>query len=202
MDEDMSDDQVCPSPRPPQSLLILPLPVTSKAESFGMQLKPGASSPHIPICSAAAGPAHALPCSHLSVHAQDAPCLTVPASVQQDITRGRQMTDSLFQGGQQSAGTHNAILSSEDYLSQARRDLQNIEDGFYIAPLFLDKLSIHIAKNFLDLPKIKVPLILGAPPTCSCSPVEACGRVQARGAVLLSCHQSFRHMLTQACIPC
>ena len=71
------------------------------------------------------------------------------------------MTDSLYQGQQSSGGTHNAILSSEDYLSQARRDLGNIEDGFYIAPAFLDKLSIHVAKNFLDLPKIKVPLILG-----------------------------------------
>ena len=44
---------------------------------------------------------------------------------------------------------------------QARRDLNNIEDGFYISPAFLDKISIHVAKNFLDLPKIKVPLILG-----------------------------------------
>ena len=84
--------------------------------------------------------------------------------MQQDITRGRNMVDSAFQGGQAQSGTHNAILSSEDYLSQARRTLSNIEDGFYIAPAFLDKLSIHIAKNFLDLPKIKVPLILGAPP--------------------------------------
>jgi hypothetical protein len=33
--------------------------------------------------------------------------------------------------------------------------------GFYISPSFLDKLSIHIAKNFMNLPKIKVPLILG-----------------------------------------
>jgi hypothetical protein len=32
---------------------------------------------------------------------------------------------------------------------------------FYIAPAFLDKLAIHITKNFLDLPGIKVPLILG-----------------------------------------
>ena len=85
--------------------------------------------------------------------------------MQQDITRGRNMTDSLYQAGQGQGGTHNAILSSEDYLSQARRDLGNIEDGFYIAPAFLDKLSIHVAKNFLDLPKIKVPLILGKLPT-------------------------------------
>jgi hypothetical protein len=45
--------------------------------------------------------------------------------------------------------------------SRAARNLNNIEDGFYISPAFLDKLSIHVAKNFLDLPKIKVPLILG-----------------------------------------
>ena len=140
------------------------------------------------------------------------------------------MVDALYQGAHSSAGTHNAIMSSQDYLSQvrlclrpslpaaicivlqarlraehhahpsahrpigagakdvlcnkcaargrglssihsarqgvcaclqARRDLNNIEDGFYISPAFLDKISIHVAKNFLDLPKIKVPLILG-----------------------------------------
>jgi hypothetical protein len=80
---------------------------------------------------------------------------------QQDITRGRGMVDSLYQGNQGLGGTQNAILSSEDYLSQAQRTLNNIEDGFYISPAFLDKLSIHVAKNFMDLPKIKVPLILG-----------------------------------------
>ena len=81
---------------------------------------------------------------------------------QQDISRGRGMVDSLFQGpGMGMGGTANAILSSEEYLSTAQRSMNNIEDGFYIAPAFLDKLSIHVAKNFLDLPKIKVPLILG-----------------------------------------
>jgi len=81
--------------------------------------------------------------------------------LQQDITRGRDMVDSLYQGPTGGGGTHNPMLSSLDYLSQAARDLNNIEDGFYISPSFLDKISIHIAKNFLDLPKIKVPLILG-----------------------------------------
>lgn len=33
--------------------------------------------------------------------------------------------------------------------------------SFYIPPAFLDKLSLHITKNFLDLPRVKVPLILG-----------------------------------------
>lgn len=75
------------------------------------------------------------------------------------------MVDSLFQGKQVGVGgTHNSILTSTDYLSNAARTLNNIEDGFYISPSFLDKLSIHVAKNFLDLPKIKVPLILGARP--------------------------------------
>jgi hypothetical protein len=31
----------------------------------------------------------------------------------------------------------------------------------YIAPAFMDKLVVHITKNFLTLPNIKVPLILG-----------------------------------------
>ncbi|RRT33163.1 hypothetical protein B296_00048132 [Ensete ventricosum] len=42
-------------------------------------------------------------------------------------------------------------------------------DGYYIAPAFMDKLVVHIAKNFMNLPNIKVsspafqlvPLILG-----------------------------------------
>lgn len=33
--------------------------------------------------------------------------------------------------------------------------------AYYIAPQFLDKVSVHITKNYLDLPQVKVPLILG-----------------------------------------
>jgi ribulose bisphosphate carboxylase small subunit len=33
--------------------------------------------------------------------------------------------------------------------------------GYYIAPRFLDKLAVHITKNFLNIPGIRVPLILG-----------------------------------------
>ncbi|MBD2022355.1 ribulose bisphosphate carboxylase small subunit [Leptolyngbya sp. FACHB-36] len=33
--------------------------------------------------------------------------------------------------------------------------------SYYISPRFLDKLSIHITKNYLNLPSVKVPLILG-----------------------------------------
>ena len=33
--------------------------------------------------------------------------------------------------------------------------------SYYIAPRFLDTLSVHITKNFLDIPGIQVPLILG-----------------------------------------
>jgi ribulose bisphosphate carboxylase small subunit len=32
---------------------------------------------------------------------------------------------------------------------------------YYIAPRFLHKLAVHITKNFLDLPGVRVPLILG-----------------------------------------
>lgn len=34
--------------------------------------------------------------------------------------------------------------------------MDNTVDGFYIAPAFMDKLVVHIAKNFMDLPNIKV----------------------------------------------
>jgi ribulose bisphosphate carboxylase small subunit len=33
--------------------------------------------------------------------------------------------------------------------------------SYYIAPSFLNKLSLHITKNFLDIPGVRVPLILG-----------------------------------------
>lgn len=59
------------------------------------------------------------------------------------------MVDDLFQGGFGAGGTHNAVLSSQEYLSQSRASFNNIEDGFYISPAFLDKMTIHIAKNFM-----------------------------------------------------
>merc|ERR1712093_848868 len=80
---------------------------------------------------------------------------------QQDITRGRDMVDTLYQGFQGTGGTHNAVLNSNEYLMSSKRSFDNIEDGFYISPEFLDKMTIHIAKNFMELPKIKIPLILG-----------------------------------------
>ncbi|XP_030537613.1 ribulose bisphosphate carboxylase/oxygenase activase, chloroplastic [Rhodamnia argentea] len=81
---------------------------------------------------------------------------------QQDITRGKGMVDSLFQAPMQS-GTHYAVMSSYEYLSAGLRqyNLDNNMDGFYIAPAFMDKLVVHITKNYMTLPNIKVPLILG-----------------------------------------
>ncbi|PWA91655.1 ribulose bisphosphate carboxylase/oxygenase activase 2 protein [Artemisia annua] len=81
---------------------------------------------------------------------------------QQDITRGKGMVDSLFQAPQD-VGTHFAVMSSYEYISTGLRtyNLDNTMDGFYIAPAFMDKLVVHITKNFMTLPNIKVPLILG-----------------------------------------
>ncbi|KAJ0610839.1 Ribulose bisphosphate carboxylase/oxygenase activase 1 [Helianthus annuus] len=81
---------------------------------------------------------------------------------QQDITRGKGMVDTLFQAPMDN-GTHYAVLSSYEYLSAGLRqyNLDNYMDGFYIAPAFMDKLVVHITKNFMTLPNIKVPLILG-----------------------------------------
>jgi len=82
---------------------------------------------------------------------------------QMDIARGRGMVDSLFQGPQSgSMGTQNVVMVSSDYISQGLKNLDNIDaDGFYISPAFMDKMVLHLVKNFLKLPKIKVPLILG-----------------------------------------
>jgi hypothetical protein len=37
--------------------------------------------------------------------------------------------------------------------------MDNMMDGLYIAPAFMDKLVVHVAKNFMNLPNIKVDLI-------------------------------------------
>ncbi|CAL0317668.1 unnamed protein product [Lupinus luteus] len=81
---------------------------------------------------------------------------------QQDITRGKGMVDSLFQAPAD-AGTHYAVMNSYEYISTGLREynLDNNMGGFYIAPAFMDKLVVHITKNFMTLPNIKVPLILG-----------------------------------------
>jgi len=83
---------------------------------------------------------------------------------QQDIARGRGMVDSKFQGGFGLGGTANAVMSSSDYVSDGFKDLSKMKensDEFYISETFMDKITVHIAKNFMDLPRIKVPLILG-----------------------------------------
>jgi len=81
---------------------------------------------------------------------------------QQDIARGRGMVDSKFQGGFGLGGTANAVMSSSDYVSGGFKDLSNMTtEGYYISESFLDKMTVHIAKNFMGIPNIKVPLILG-----------------------------------------
>merc|ERR1711990_685643 len=84
---------------------------------------------------------------------------------QQDIARGRNMVDSKFQGAAGIGGTHNAVMSSQDYLSAGQKNYSahdNITtENFYISPSYMDKVVVHVAKNFMELPKIKVPLILG-----------------------------------------
>merc|ERR1712023_1761 len=84
---------------------------------------------------------------------------------QQDIARGRGMVDALFQGPQGGTmGTQNAVMQSYDYISQGLKDMSsmdNMYDDLYISPSFMDKVVVHLAKNFMELPKIKIPLILG-----------------------------------------
>jgi len=85
-----------------------------------------------------------------------------PGNDQLDIQRGRGMVGGIFQGASGIGGTHNQIQDSSDYVSQGRKTYDNVtKEGFYISKPFLDKLTVHVAKNFMELPKIKVPLILG-----------------------------------------
>lgn len=58
-----------------------------------------------------------------------------------------------------------AVMSSTDYLSAGQKTYSRHDnittENFYISPSFMDKCVVHIAKNYMNLPKIKVPLILG-----------------------------------------
>lgn len=45
------------------------------------------------------------------------------------------------------------FVDSELFLSY---QFDNNVNGYYIAPAFMDKLLVHIAKNFMKLPNIKV----------------------------------------------
>jgi len=85
-----------------------------------------------------------------------------PGNDQLDIQRGRGMVGGSFQGATGYGGTHNVIQSSSDYQSGGLKTYDNTTaEGYYISKPFLDKLTVHVAKNFMELPKIKVPLILG-----------------------------------------
>ncbi|VAI04467.1 unnamed protein product [Triticum turgidum subsp. durum] len=81
---------------------------------------------------------------------------------QQDITRGKGIVDSLFQAPT-GDGTHEAVLSSYEYVSQGLKkyDFDNTMGGFYIAPAFMDKLVVHLSKNFMTLPNIN-PIMMSA----------------------------------------
>ncbi|XP_044968168.1 ribulose bisphosphate carboxylase/oxygenase activase, chloroplastic [Hordeum vulgare subsp. vulgare] len=49
-----------------------------------------------------------------------------------------------------------------DYRQKATRKFEYLQGDYYIAPAFLDKVAIHIVKNFLaNNLNIKIPLILG-----------------------------------------
>jgi predicted ATPase len=39
--------------------------------------------------------------------------------------------------------------------------LVNSHEDYYISPSFYNKMVLHITKNFMNIPRIKVPLILG-----------------------------------------
>jgi len=85
-----------------------------------------------------------------------------PGNDQMDIHRGRGLVSGEFQGAAGLGGTHNSIQSSSDYMSGGLKTYDNTTaEGYYISKPFLDKLTVHVAKNFMELPKIKVPLILG-----------------------------------------
>jgi hypothetical protein len=50
-----------------------------------------------------------------------------------------------------------ARVGQQQTAADRRWACSGLQDGdFYISPAFLDKMTVHIAKNYLTLPKIKV----------------------------------------------
>ncbi|XP_073124978.1 ribulose bisphosphate carboxylase/oxygenase activase 1, chloroplastic-like [Henckelia pumila] len=89
------------------------------------------------------------PWSSSKIVSMDKTIKSLQGDDQQDITRGK-------------LGA--AVLTSYDYIDKGLKKYSlddNLMSGFYIAPAFMGKLVVHLSKNFMSLPNIKVPLILG-----------------------------------------
>lgn len=104
-----------------------------------------------------------------------------------------QHLDSIFTGGflGRKSDIADGSLRYEEF-----RSFNNIIGEYYVAPRFLTRVAMHMAKNYLwkHLRGVKVPLILGIwgalPPSARGSVSAPCqsfsGWVQPRGAVLKS----------------
>lgn len=85
-----------------------------------------------------------------------------------------QYIDSLFTGN---ILGHKSDIADGSLRSEEFRTYNNIQGDYFIAPRFLDKVALHMGKNYLtdQLPSISVPLILGiwgAPPKSSSDSVH------------------------------
>ncbi|XP_010046389.2 ribulose bisphosphate carboxylase/oxygenase activase 2, chloroplastic-like [Eucalyptus grandis] len=71
--------------------------------------------------------------------------------------------NSYFTHQKVSSGSSKAVteINEEKRTDEDGCNLDNSMHGFYIAPAFMDKLVLHITKNFMAVPNIRVPLILG-----------------------------------------
>ncbi|KAL6908034.1 hypothetical protein ACP4OV_002204 [Aristida adscensionis] len=96
------------------------------------------------------------------------------AAIQEAVSRGR--SNSLNLKIQRVQEREEYMVETEDELvvpnitEEQEKDINKIQKkrfnldmlgDYYIAPAFMDKLVVHITKNFTTLPNIKVPLILG-----------------------------------------
>merc|ERR1712032_647144 len=78
-----------------------------------------------------------------------------------DIARGRNMVDTLYQGGSGLGGTHNSILDVCSEEGKGIKNLDSLDDEYYLSPKYSQRLSLHIVKNYIDLQLLRCPLILG-----------------------------------------
>ncbi len=57
--------------------------------------------------------------------------------------------------------SHRYLAEPGNEKSKIQNPKSKVDMSYYISPRFLDKIAVHITKNYLDIPGVRVPIILG-----------------------------------------
>jgi len=71
------------------------------------------------------------------------------------------MVDILYQGNLGLSGIHNSILDVCSKKKKKIKNLDSLNNEYYLSPKYNQRLSLHIVKNYIDLQLLRCLLILG-----------------------------------------